>query len=277
MARKAEVTMVNPSPRGKKGKKKSMAKKRKKTGSRKRKGGGSRSRRRNPSPRRRRRASSPKRRRRRSNPSSRYRRLDFMEPMNDIIWRMAGMAAVAFGIQRFAPQQGAQSLTAGSQITFRGYMVGLLSGYIGAEMVARWQGNEAGREMWRGAVDFLAFKFLWTEGISRSQWLTWAFGNTGNGAGLYSAAIQTGPDGTVWMQQPDGSYISMQGYQTSAMGTVVPEDRLGTVVPEDRLGAVVPADRLGLMDPDLSDAANTWNIYQDAGGRDPYVAAYATV
>lgn len=278
MARKAEVTMVNPSPRRKK-RGKSMAKKRKKRSHKRRStSGGRRRRRSNPSPRRRRASSSPARRRRRRNPiGGSYRKLDFMEPLNDIVWRMFGMVIASFTIQRFAPQQGAQSITAGSQMSFRAYLVGMLGGYIGSELVARWQGHEAGRECWRGAVDFLVFKLVWTEGFARSQWLTWAFGNTGNGAGLYSAPIQTDQYGNVWLTQPDGTAVSMQGFPHDPMGAVVPEDRLGAVVPMNRLGAVVPEDRLGFYDPDVSDATDEWNMYQDSGGRDPYVAAYATV
>ena len=257
MARKAKVTMVNPSPRGKK-RGKNMAKKRKKKSS-KRRSSSPRRRRRNPAPRRRRRASaSPARRRRRRNPAGGYRKLDFMEPLNDIVWRMAGMMMASFAIQRFAPQQGAQSVTAGSQMSFRGYLVGMLGGYLGSELIARWQGHEAGREAWRGAVDFLLFKAVWTEGFARSQWLNWAFGNAGN-AGLYNATIQTSPDGTVWLMQPDGTAVSMQGY------------------PHDPMGAVVPEDRLGFYDPDISDATDEWNMYQDSGSKDPYVAAYSTV
>ncbi len=266
MARKGKVTMVNPSPRKKR--KKPMAKRKKRAAPKR-----ARRRRRKSNPTRRtssrRRSSTRRSSSRRRNPVSRYTKLNVREGFDGVLWRAVGMMIATFVVQRWgvpATQPMGQTPQSGQVWSARNYFIALLGGYISAEMIAKFHNVNDAKQVWRGVCDLVVFKLIWGQLFARNAYTQWAFGGMANN-------IQTDASGTVWLMQPDGSAVSMQGY----MGAPQEATSLGAVVEESSLGAVVEESSLGFYDPDVPEDVAVWNAYNDSGGDDRYSAAYASV
>lgn len=58
---------------------------------------------------------------------------------------------------------------AGQQWGFQGYFVGVIAAWAGAHVAERFRPGW-GFHFWRGAVENMAARLVWTEGIARSEW-----------------------------------------------------------------------------------------------------------
>lgn len=296
MAKKARVTVVNPSKKkrrktAKKGRK-TMAKKRKKPTRRRR----STARRSNPAPKRRRRTRrrnpAPARRARRKNPTvTKFGKIDLTHGIKDDLARVGGMAAAAFAVTKWgdAPQAPATwpngpegyeaSPTAGAGWSFKNYLFALLGGWVGGEIVARVWGQSMGQRVYEGARLLAMEKLLWTQLLSRTtygpQWFGAVHGMGPAGyptmpaqsaypqMGAAEGDIYTDDDGNVWLNQ-GGRWVSMQG--------LVESGPLGALVETGPLGDTGS----GYLPSSTPTGEADWAMYSQAGATDPYHASFAS-
>lgn len=162
-------------------------------------GGGKRrgkKRRSNPEP-----ASNPRRRggkrrggRRRShNPVGRFAHasINFRSATQHLLPVIAGRLWLAYAVRNWGGDWGTSVLGAptppgtpppaspfaGQQWGFQGYAVGVIASYIGARIIERWKPGW-GFHFFRGAIENMATRVVWTEGIARSEWGQKNFGQT---------------------------------------------------------------------------------------------------
>lgn len=153
------------------------------------------------------------RRRRRRNPEEAGSAISFRAVWPGIVPSLLGRLWTAFAVRRWGGPWGTSvfgtpgvppSPYAGQQWSFQGYFVGLLAAWVGAKAVSRWRGARFGFHFWRGAVENMAMRAVWTEGIARSAW----------GQETFGTAFQDDRTGTRWLQTPTG-YQSMMGLQAA--------------------------------------------------------------
>lgn len=216
--------------------------------------------------RRRRRSSNPtsnprkRRRSRRRNPSSAGGGLvaSVKREVRSFIPSLAGKLWVAFWVRRMGAAGGLfdatvrQSPTMGGSWGWQQYMVGVIALYIGKNILGKWVN---GSEFFRGGMDLMLTKAVWTEGIARmptaQQWFGQAEGD-----------ITRTPDGQSWLMQ-GGQWVAMQG-----------------LVEADALDGLVEADALDgtgygqLLPENVSNRFSTRAAYADMGSKNPYYANY---
>lgn len=298
MAKKHEITIVNPKP-GKKPKKKRSAKKvprkkptkrRKPTTKRRRT---ARRRKRNPRATPVPRARNPRRRRRapgrRRNPTfGGMLKIDLRDDLAYSLWRMGGKLAVAFAVRRWGdageanPTTGVASATTGERWGFKNLLIGWLASAVTGELGARFFGADRGQKIYDGGVDLLTTKMFWSEIVHR-------LGGSG-GAAMFGAtddmnalAQQAGEgdvmddgEGNRWLLQ-NGQWVAMQG---EGMGDELDDELysgLETATPLDALQEATDLDGgdLGhLMDPGAPSASLAAGRYSRRGSQDPYHASY---
>lgn len=234
-----KLHIMNPQKRRRRtGKRKVKPVARKKTAKRT---GRKRRRRRNPAP-------NPTRRRSTRRRSSRRRRNPALlggltREFSDFLPRLAGKLTVAYVVQRYGSMgqlfggSPVQSQTAGTSWTFGQYVLAYLVAVYGSKLFGRVLNGAKFRE---GAMDLIMTKFIWTEGIARSDWARAQFG-----APQVAYSPRTGQ---TWIAQ-GGQYSAMQGAMGDGLVTASPLDGLVEASPLDgpygsSFGHLVAADTL---------------------------------
>ncbi len=243
-----KVHLINPP---KKKKSRSAGGRKKKTVAKKRKKPAKKRRAKNPA--------KPKRRsgRRRSNPSLRGLGREFSQ----FIPRLAGKLAVMWVVQRYG---GAGQLLGGGQVqsqaaggswTAGQYILAYLTAIYGAKLLGKVVNPTGFRE---GAMDMILTKFVWTEGIARSDWARAQFG---------APQVAYDPSsGQSWLAQ---------GGQWSAMQGLVEADALDGLVEADALDGT-GSSYGSLVGPDtLSPKALKNARYSGTAYTSNYNAAYS--
>lgn len=243
-----KVHLINPPPKRRRTgrKKKTVAKKRRKRATK---------RRRNPTSNPRRRTG--RRRSRRRNPSLKGLGREF----SSFLPRLAGKLAVAWVVRRYGSSGqlfgGAQmnSQTAGGSWTLGQYVLAYVTAVYGSKLFGKVLNASAFRE---GAMDLILTKFVWTEGIARSDWARAQFGAP-------QVAYSPGT-GQSWIQQ---------GGQWSAMQGLVEADALDGLVEADALDGEYGAYG-HLVDADTLTPKRAKNArYSGTAYKSNYNAAYA--
>lgn len=273
-----EVSIVNPGdgdkkPPPKKKRAKTVADKRKrnKKGQFKKGGGrhGSKPRKRNPSggtsraPARRRAAPAAPRRRRRNPENGGGMAVSWKAIAPGILPAIGGRLALAYAVRNWGDTWGtgvfgagaATSPFAGQPWTFKNYAIGLVTAYVGGKLLhkrnARW-----GFNFWRGGVESMAERLLWTEGIGRSSW-----GQANFGHHMGAQLVQAGPMGQQLVSAgPMGAQLvqagPMGGMPHQAAPGAVWDDAQGNrrlLTPDGTwqamLGGLMPASSLGGLQP----------------------------
>jgi len=124
---------------------------------------------------------------------------------SDFLPRLAGKLVVAWVVRRYGSTGQlfgggpVNSQTAGQSWTFGQYILAVLAAHFGSKVFGRVISGEKFRE---GAIDLILTKFVWTEGIARSDWAKTQFG---------SPQIRYSPrSGQSWLAQ-GGQWSAMQG------------------------------------------------------------------
>lgn len=243
-----KVHLINPPPKSRRagGRKKTVAKKRTKRAPKKRRA-------RNPAkPKRRRRG------RRTNNPSLKGLGREFSQ----FIPRLAGKLAVMWVVQRYG---GAGQLLGGGQVQSQAaggswsagqYILAYLTAVYGSKLLGKVVNAAGFRE---GAMDLILTKFVWTEGIARSDWARQQFG---------APQVAYSPDtGQSWIQQ---------GGQWSAMQGLVEADALDGLVEADALDGTGGSAYGHLVDADTLSPRRAKNArYSGSAYSSNYNAAYA--
>lgn len=278
-----EVSIVNPTdgdkkppPKKKRGKNVADKRKRNRKGQFKKGGGrvgGSKPRKRNPSgstrraPARRRAAAPAPRRRRRNPENGGGSSVSWKAISGGILPAIGGRLAIAYAARNWGDPWGtgvfgggaAVSPFAGEPWTFKNYAIGLVTAYVGGKLLhkrnAKW-----GFNFWRGGVESMAERLLWTEGIGRSSWAQANFGH--QQPGMYGAQlVQAGPMGAQLVQAgPMGQQLvsagPMGGMPHQAAPGAVWDDQAGNrrlLTPDGSwqamLGGLMPASALGGLQP----------------------------
>jgi hypothetical protein len=139
---------------------------------------------------------------------------------------------------------------AGTSWTWKQYGIALLVAQFGGKLLGRIIDPTGFRQ---GAMDAIVMKFVWTEGISKSDWGKEQFGV-----------------GDIYTDSSTGQAYWDQGGRQVAMQGLVEESAL------DGLVEASPMDGYGhLMSSSASQADITAGAYHNAGYVDPYHAAIA--
>lgn len=290
------------------------------------KGGGSRRRRRrknpaalapvsNPSPRRRRRRSSsssssaPRRRRRRRNPEgggsgggfNPLKSYDF----KDLIPYLGSQLAQAGVVKQWGDNYGTSMISGqhmpisayrGQSWTLKNYLIATAVGYLGAKAIARsgmFGGSRGAAIWWRSAVEQMATRMIWTEGIARWEWGQAHFGSPAMPASGSPGEVYDDGSGNRWVRSQNGQWVSMQGLGGGYMGELVQAGPLGygelvkagPLGNPGYMGELVKAGPLGrhtdnsgytpighLLSESTSDRRNEQAQQLGLGSRDPYAA-----
>lgn len=216
---------------------------------------------------------------------------------SDTAYRAMGQLGAAWAIMRFGgarPSPGSwpggsgvpYSPMQGEALSMRGYVMGFLGAYLSGEIAARVWGKTAGEEAYKGGIDLLVQKLVWTQLISRNAWAQSQFGNPYGmatmpgdvGAGLGQAEGANFQEGDIYTDE-DGNVMLMQGGRWIAMQGLVEAGPLGALVEAGPLGAM-HADYMGdtgsgYLPQGTPAAENAWSQYAQTGSRDPYHAAYS--
>ncbi len=123
---------------------------------------------------------------------------------SDFLPRLAGKLVVSWVVRRYGASGqlfGGGPVTsqlAGQSWTFGQYILAVLTAHFGSKVFGRVISGDKFRE---GAMDLILTKFVWTEGIARSDWAKQQFG---------SPQVRASPDGQAWLAQ-GGQWSAMQG------------------------------------------------------------------
>lgn len=169
----------------------------------------------------------PKRRRtRRRNPSL----LGLGKEFGDFLPRLAGKLVVAWVVRRYGTSGSlfggapTTSQTAGTSWTLGQYLLAYLAAVYGSKLFGRVLDSGKFRE---GAMDLILTKFVWTEGIARSDWARQQFG---------APQVRWSPQtGQSWLAQ-GGQWSAMQGGMGDALVEQSPLDGLVEATPLDGTG-----------------------------------------
>ncbi len=228
-----------------------------------------------------------------------------MEPFTrEIFARLAGKVFAVWAVKRYGSAfAGPNSPTTGGNWTWNNYLIALASGFIGGEIMGRIGWQRAGRNFYRGAADFTATKWMWSEVIMRwpalagGGYVQAALGQTSRGYPAFGGGypsfgnvpevrqlmaqgrpgdILDDGQGNRWLNQ-GGRWVAMMGADSYDMGAdIVEAGPLGAeMVEAGPLGAVVEAGPLGHMMPAAATRADeAVAAYTFRGSKDPYRAAY---
>lgn len=176
---------------------------------------------------------------------------------------------------------------AGQPWTFKNYAIGMVTAYVGGKILHR-RNAKWGHNFFRGAVESMAERLLWTEGIGRSNWAQKNFGaqlmpaGAMGGAqlmpvgpmGAYPGAIMDNSGGNRNIMTPDGNWAAM-------MGQLVPQGDMGGLQPAravDRQGRGEGGRRYEpYMGHALVSAANAEAVRKAARQGTGYTDSYASV
>jgi hypothetical protein len=224
-------------------------------------------------------------------------RLGFTTPWEGMLARLAGKMFSVWAVKLFAGppmgSYGANSPTMGNNWAWNQYLVSMLSGYLGGELMTRFFTEKAGRNFYQGSADLTAQKFLWSELFMKwgptAQYLGQASRGYPSFSGGYPSFgnvevqrlmaqgrpgdILDDGQGNRWLNQ-GGRWVAMMGYDMGA--DIVEAGPLGAeMVEAGPLGAVVEAGPLGHMMPAASTSADeAVAAYTFRGSKDPYRAAF---
>ena len=293
-----EVTIVNPSRRKRKKRRKNGMVKRNSKGRFVKGSRVSRRRRRNPgsfrtaNPRRRRRSSTavavaPRRRslRRRRNPDGggggSEKAITLANGFEDIVPVMFGHFILAWGLRTFGKPWGTSALSSGTSTSpyagqawpWNNYFYGLGVGYVVCRMLAKYKGGHFARVVWQTICREVVRRFVWTEGLAKIPGAQAYLGGDPPGS------IYRDGWGNTYQMDHSGRWQSMQGLVAAR-----PLDGLQLARPLDGLVAARPLDRgwgkpgprvmNGLLSPDVSSAVADQGAFTGSGYTDPYNAVY---
>lgn len=220
----------------------------------------------NPRRRRRRRKSNPgKSRRRRRNPGLLGGRGGgLIREFEGFLPRFAGKLIAAVAAKRFGGgslfQPPTSSVFAGTSWSGQQYLAAAIGVMVGAAILPRFAPRLFNaRAIRQGGFDAIFTKFLWTEGIARSKWATWAFGQS-------EGQIRVDPSsGQTYLYQ-GGQWQAMQGAYGDTLVSAGPlDDTLVTASPLDgTLVRASPLDYGGIgyrVNSNMSDADKFKTLY----------------